>query len=307
MKNLLHLYYQIIQENTIDGGLAMRETRSGKVISSFGKALEWDLRNGFPAVTTKKLAFKSVIGELLWFLSGKTDLKTLRQYSNIDEGAWTIWTQDFERWAKSQEALEDFVDNEDLGEIYGAQWRNWDTDGIDQITNLIEGLKNAPTSRYHMVSAWNVAAIDAGDMALPPCHFAFQCFVGLDPYTDEPRYLDLMWHQRSVDSFLGLPFNIASYAALLQILGKLTGLQPRMLKCTLGDVHIYEQHIPQILEQLGRKPHMLPRMAMPTFSSLDELLTKTAQDFRLIDYGHHLELKGKLTVGDEDEGKSGTD
>lgn len=299
MQNYHYLLKKILAENTFeeDGqmNIELRETRSGNCASIFGHFMEWDLRKGFPAVTTKKLAFNAVMGELLWFLSGKTDLKSLREFTGLEEDAWTIWTQDCERWNKQMG-----MESDGLGRVYGLQWRNWyegHTDSyIDQIARLIDGIKNNPTSRYHLVSAWNAGEIADGEMmALPPCHYAFQCFV-----TDDGE-LDLMWHQRSVDTFLGLPFNIASYAALAHIIAKLTGTRVRFLKCSLGDTHIYEQHLDPIFEQLERQPYNLPRLVMPDFVDLNHLLMHTAKDFRLRDYAHHGVLKGKLTVGDEDE------
>ena len=202
MNNYQHLLKKILVENSFkdDEGnscIEMRETRSGNCASIFGHFMEWDLRKGFPAVTTKKLAFNAVMGELLWFLAGKTDLKSLREFTGLDEDAWTIWTQDCERWNKTMG-----MDSDGLGRVYGYQWRSW-YEGItdkqvDQVWNLIERIKGDPMSRYHLVSAWNAGEIDGGEMmALPPCHYAFQVFV------TENGELDLMWHQRSVDTFLG--------------------------------------------------------------------------------------------------------
>ena len=187
-----------------------RNDRTGTgTVSIFDSYAKFDLREGFPAVTTKRLAWKSVVGELLWFLSGSTNLHDLRVFTfGRDEGQWTIWTPNYE-----DQAISMGYDNGNLGPVYGKQWRKFG--GRDQILELIEGLKNNPHGRRHLVSAWNVAELDK--MALPPCHYGFQCYVSND------GYLDLKWAQRSVDCFLGLPFNIASYALLTHILAKLTG------------------------------------------------------------------------------------
>lgn len=295
MNNYQHLLKTIIVNNSYqeDGKqmIDMRETRSGNCASTFGHFMEWDLRRGYPAVTIKKLAFEPMIGELLWMLSGSTDLESLRKFTGLDDEAWTIWTQDCERWNKAK-GREGF---DDLGAIYGHQWRNWGANrshGIDQITNLITRIKEDPTSRYHMVSAWDVTDINTDSMALPPCHYAFQCYV------TEDGELDLMWHQRSVDTFLGLPFNIASYAALAHIIARLTNTRVRFLKCSLGDTHIYEQHLDQCVEIIQRKPFRSPRLVMPEFTTLTQLLELTAKDFKLRDYANHGVVKGKLTVGE---------
>lgn len=284
----------VLKHNVLeDGSLLMRPTRSGNVVSAFDFKFKHNMQEGFPAVTTKKLQFNAVIGELLWFLAGKTDLDSLRHYSNIEDGEWTIWTQDAERFGGEG--------NKELGKIYGSQWRNFGGDdfeqGVDQIKNLIHSLKYDPTSRYHIVSAWNPNVIH--EIALPSCHMFFQCYVDIDQHGY--KYLDLKWYQRSVDSFLGLPFNIASYGALLVFLAKLSGCMPRWLIGDLGDTHIYEQHLPQVQTLLAREPLALPAFKFPRFTSLEELLSYTANDFHLINYENHGILKGKLTVGAEGE------
>lgn len=316
MKQIQDLYKRIIAENVVklendSFGIKMRETRSGNTASSFGHVLAFDLREGFPAVTTKKLAWKAVVGELLWFLSGSTNLKKLREYTELDDDAWTIWSDDCKRWHKNNEDAPE--DENDLGEIYSYQWRDFGgsehvrnndgvielfgEQGIDQIQNLITSLREQPESRYHLVSAWNPVTNSLQKAALPPCHYAFQCYV-----TDEDengiRYLDLMWHQRSVDSFLGLPFNIASYGLLLTILARLTGCRPRFLKCTLGDTHIYEQHLEQCQEMIDREPLPLPTLKFRKIESLEDVLTMKASDFKLDNYVNHGVLKGKLSVGE---------
>ncbi|QKE55278.1 thymidylate synthase 2 [Escherichia phage ECOP18] len=261
-----------------------RNDRTGTgTVSIFDSYAKFDLREGFPAVTTKRLAWKSVVGELLWFLSGSTNLHDLRVSTfGRDEGQWTIWTPNYE-----DQAISMGYDRGNLGPVYGKQWRNFG--GRDQITELIEGLKNNPHGRRHLVSAWNVAELDK--MALPPCHYGFQCYVSND------GYLDLKWTQRSVDCFLGLPFNIASYALLTHILAKLTGLKPRYLIFSGGDTHIYSDHIEQVEEQLKRKPRPLPTLVMPEFVDLYDLLENNtaAWSFQLEGYDPHPALKAKMS------------
>ena len=261
-----------------------RNDRTGTgTVSIFDSYAKFDLREGFPAVTTKRLAWKSVVGELLWFLSGSTNLHDLRVFTfGRDEGQWTIWTPNYE-----DQAISMGYDRGNLGPVYGKQWRNFG--GRDQILELIEGLKNNPHGRRHLVSAWNVAELDK--MALPPCHYGFQCYVSND------GYLDLKWTQRSVDCFLGLPFNIASYALLTHILAKLTGLKPRYLIFSGGDTHIYNDHMEQVEEQVKRKPRALPTLVMPEFVDLYDLLENNtaAWSFQLEGYDPHPALKAKMS------------
>ncbi|EFQ1274349.1 thymidylate synthase [Shigella flexneri] len=261
-----------------------RNDRTGTgTVSTFDSYAKFDLREGFPAVTTKRLAWKSVVGELLWFLSGSTNLHDLCVFTfGRDEGQWTIWTPNYE-----DQAISMGYDKGNLGPVYGKQWRNFG--GRDQILELIEGLKNNPHGRRHLVSAWNVAELDK--MALPPCHYGFQCYVSND------GYLDLKWTQRSVDCFLGLPFNIASYALLTHILAKLTGLKPRYLIFSGGDTHIYNDHMEQVEEQVKRKPRPLPTLVMPEFVDLYDLLENNtaAWSFQLEGYDPHPALKAKMS------------
>ena len=256
-----------------------KHTRSGEVISIWRDDVEFDLRHGFPAVTTKKLMWKAVVGEALWFLSGSTDIRDLKRYSEIDDDSWCIWTDDAERAGG--------VENTDLGPVYGAQWR--DFGGVDQIAGIIESLKSDPHGRRHIVSAWNPGDMDK--MALPPCHHMFECYV------EQDEYLNLIWHQRSVDSFLGLPFNIASYALITHILAKLTGLKPGRLGGVLSNVHIYSQHTDPVDVVIGREPLDSPELVLPEFDSIDDLLNLTASDFVLSGYKSHGVVKGKLSVG----------
>ncbi len=289
MHQYQNLLKAIIVQNTQEDGVHFdRETRSGDTAAIFGANLSFDLRKGFPIVTTKRVPFKAVAGELLWFLNKGSSLSSLRYRSDIEEGAWTIWTQDCERWNKARGTEA----SDDLGDVYGVQWR--DCNGVDQIANLVERIKKDPMSRYHIVNAWNVEAIDNDEMALPPCHMMFQVFCSHD------GYMDLMWTQRSVDAFLGLPFNIASYGMLLTMLAQATGYRPRHLKASLGDVHIYADHFDQVLELLDREPMALPRLKLPKVldkTNFFQYLDTTAKDWELIDYVSHAAIKAPLLVG----------
>src|SRR6056300_613065 len=232
-----------------------REDRTGTgTLSVFGHQMRFDLSRGFPALTTKKLHLKSIIHELLWFLSGDTNIRYLK------ENGVSIWDD----WAD---------ENGDLGPVYGRQWRSWQTPSgqhIDQITQLIGQLKSNPDSRRHIVTAWNPSDVD--DMALPPCHCLFQFYVANGK-------LSCQLYQRSADIFLGVPFNIASYALLTQMLAQVTGLQPGEFIHTLGDAHLYLNHLEQADLQLTREPYPLPRMSLnPDVSDLFEF---TYVDFTL--------------------------
>lgn len=280
--------YKILLRDVVNGG-ERRETRSGVTISEFGKTLQFDLSKGFPAVTSKRLAWKAVVGELLWFLSGKTDLGSLRVYTfGEDKGQHTIWTDDYTRWSASNVS-----DDESLGKLYGHQWRKWGG-SVDQISNLIHNIKNNPTSRYHVVMAWDASVVDSGSAALPPCHMGFQC------YATAGGKLNLHWHQRSWDLFLGAPFNIASYALLLHLLAKWTGLEPGMLSVWAGDVHVYENHMNAVVTYLTRPEHPLPTLVLPDGTeSLESTLRLTALDFTnsLNDYVHEGTINAPLSVG----------
>lgn len=291
MKQYLSLMKSVLRDGEI------RDTRSGQVIGTFGNLIEFDLRERFPAITTKSLAFKAMMGELLWFLNGETTLAELKHRTGLSEDAWTIWTNDCERWHKTQERP---YDEDDLGRVYGSQWRMWrnyegDALPFDQIAHVVEQIKKDPRSRYHVVSAWNVADIRNDEMALPPCHMMFQLYVS------EHGYLDLIWYQRSCDVFLGLPFNIASYAALMVIIGQLTGLTPRYLKGMIGDTHVYSAHREACMTQLLREPHecrtVLVKKDLEPITDLEDLTTLTADDFQLVDYTHDEPIRAPLLVG----------
>lgn len=273
--------YKNVQADVLLSG-NKRNTRSGNVTSTFNLDFEHDLVNGFPALTTKKLAFKAVVGELLWFLSGSTHLDDLTHYSELPKDSKTIWTGDAERWGGKG--------NKDCGELYGRQWRNFNNQGVDQIKDLIDNIKNSPETRYQLVMSYNPVANKQKTTALPACHVMFQTYV-------EDGKLSLHWVQRSVDVFLGLGFNIASYGLLTHILAKLCGLGVGNLSATLLDTHIYENHIDLCKQQLTRECYDLPTLVLPEFNTLEELLTFTAKDFKLDNYKHHSSIKGELSVG----------
>ena len=237
--------------------------------SVFGYQMRFDLADGFPLLTTKKLHLKSIIYELLWFLKGDTNVKYLQ-----DNGV-RIWNE----WAD---------ENGDLGHVYGYQWRSWpDYDGgfIDQISNVVDTIRHNPDSRRIIVSAWNVADIDR--MKLPPCHCLFQFYVA-------DGRLSLQLYQRSADCFLGVPFNIASYALLLRMMAQVTGLKPGEFVHTLGDAHIYRNHFEQVALQLGREPRKLPRMTINP--DVKDIFSFSYDDFKLEDYAPHPHIAGKVSV-----------
>lgn len=261
--------YLDLLQHVLDHGV-LKEDRTGTGTHSvFGYQMRFDLQNGFPLLTTKKLHLKSIIHELLWFLKGDTNVKYLQ------ENGVRIWNE----WAD---------ENGDLGHIYGYQWRSWpDYDGghIDQIKEAIDTIQNNPDSRRIIVSAWNVA--DLPQMNLPPCHAFFQFYVANGK-------LSLQLYQRSADIFLGVPFNIASYALLLMMVAQVTGLEAGDFVHTLGDAHIYNNHIEQVREQLSREPRALPTMKLnPNVKSIFDF---KYEDFELTDYNPHPHIAGKVAV-----------
>lgn len=264
MKQYLDLIRRVLSEGT------PKSDRTGTgTYSIFGHQMRFDLGEGFPLLTTKKIHLKSVIHELLWFLKGDTNVKYLQ-----DNGV-RIWNE----WAGP---------DGDLGHIYGYQWRSWpDYDGghIDQIKNVIEDIKSDPGSRRLIVSAWNVA--DLGRMNLPPCHILFQFYVN-------DGKLSMQFYQRSADIFLGVPFNIASYALLLMMVAQVTRLQPYELVHTLGDAHIYKNHIEQVHLQLQREPKPLPQMHLNP--EVDDIFGFTYDDFTLTGYEPYPHIKGDVSV-----------
>ena len=264
MKQYLDLLDEVLREGTV------KEDRTGTgTVSVFGRQLRFDLDQGFPLLTTKQLHLKSIIYELLWFLSGDTNVRYLQEHGV------RIWNE----WAD---------DRGDLGHVYGYQWRSWpDYDGgsIDQIATIVDDIRRTPDSRRLIVSAWNVA--DLPRMNLPPCHLLFQFYVA-------DGRLSLQLYQRSADLFLGVPFNIASYALLLQMTAQVTGLRPGDFILTLGDAHIYRNHLDQVRLQLSRTPRPLPRMELnPARSSLFDF---RYDDFRLVGYDPHPHIAGSVSV-----------
>ena len=243
-------------------------------------AVEHEIRTGqaagFPVVTTKKLHLRSIILELLWFLRGDTNVAWLKEH-NV-----RIWDE----WADPETG--------DLGPVYGAQWRSWaspDGSTLDQISALIEGLKKNPYSRRHIVTAWNPSQID--EMALPPCHCLFQFHVARAKDSG-PDWLSCQLYQRSADLFLGVPFNIASYALLTKMVAQVTGLRAGMFVHTLGDAHIYLNHLPQVEEQLDRDHRPLPKMNLN--HDVQDIFEFTYDDFELADYDPHPHIKGEVAV-----------
>ncbi|MGC9343583.1 MAG: thymidylate synthase [Bacteroidales bacterium] len=264
MKQYLDLLSHVLENGT------KKEDRTGTgTISTFGYQMRFDLADGFPLLTTKKLHLKSIIHELLWFINGDTNVKYL------NENGVKIWNE----WAD---------ENGNLGNIYGYQWRSWPSaEGkhIDQLKNVIESLRKNPDSRRHIVSAWNVGDLDK--MALPPCHILFQFYVANGK-------LSCQLYQRSADIFLGVPFNIASYSLLLLMMARETGYEPGEFIHTLGDVHIYLNHIEQVKLQLTRDPRSLPQMILnPEVKSIFDY---QYDDFKLENYSPHPHIKGKISV-----------
>ncbi len=248
-----------------------REDRTGTgTLGVFGRQMRFDLADGFPLLTTKKLHTRSIIVELLWFLRGETNIAWLK------ENGCSIWDE----WAD---------ETGELGPVYGRQWRSWaapDGRQIDQIAQLVEALKVSPWSRRHVISAWNPADID--DMALPPCHCLFQFHVSTD------RRLSCQLYQRSADVFLGVPFNIASYALLTLMLAQVTGLRPGTFVHTLGDAHLYLNHLDQARLQLTRTPHALPQMRINP--DVRDIFAFQPADFTLEGYSAHPHIKAEVSV-----------
>ncbi|SHF55238.1 thymidylate synthase [Mariniphaga anaerophila] len=261
--------YLNLLETILENGVRKEDRTGTGTISVFGHQMRFPLSEGFPMVTTKKLHLKSIVHELLWFLAGDTNIKYLQ-----DNGV-RIWNE----WAD---------ENGDLGHIYGYQWRSWPTPNgkhIDQIINVVESIKNNPDSRRHLVSAWNVGELD--QMNLPPCHILFQFYVA-------DGKLSCQLYQRSADVFLGVPFNIASYALLTLMMAQVTGLEPGDFVHTLGDVHIYLNHIEQVKLQLTREPYSLPTMKINP--EVKNIFDFKYDDFELVGYQSHPSIKGKVAV-----------
>jgi thymidylate synthase len=354
--NTLDKKYQDLLQDILDNGVEKSDRTGTGTISVFGRQIRHNMKQGFPILTTKKVAWKGVTSELLWFLTGQTNISFLLKHNNHiwDGDAYKRYktTYDIES-RESTNGLEQLhmlsdltkeqfieriqTDKEfakkwgDLGPIYGKQWRKWDgvnylnresnnmsTPKIDQIDNLINELKTNPDSRRLMVSAWNVGELD--QMTLPPCHYGFQVYTrelsegerglllqpyGLDPLTKEgrdrlwkennlpTRAISLIWNQRSVDTFLGLPFNIASYGLLLHIIANEVNMVPDELIGNLGDVHLYSNHIEQVKEQISREPFDLPQLK--TDAKMDGICCNVPDDFVLEGYQSHPAIKAPLS------------
>lgn len=265
--------------------------------SVFGYQTRYDLREGFPLLTTKKMYLRPIAEELLWFIKGDTNIKYL-----VDRNVkiWNEWP--YEDFKKSEdfngETLEEFVEkikNDDdfakkhgnLGPVYGAQWRNFNNEGTDQLMKLIDSLKNNPFSRRHIISAWNPSQVD--EMALPPCHTLMQFYVSSDK-----KYLSCQLYQRSADTFLGVPFNIASYALLTCMLAQVCGYEPKEFIHTIGDAHIYKNHFDVVKTQIEREPLPLPRLVLN--KDIDNLFDFKIEDIKLEGYQSHGPLKGTVSV-----------
>lgn len=261
--------YLDLLSHVMEHGVEKKDRTGTGTISTFGYQMRFDLSQGFPLMTTKKLHLKSILHELLWFLSGSTNIKYLQ-----DKGV-RIWNE----WADAEG---------NLGPVYGYQWRSWPaSDGrhIDQITAVVNSLKNNPDSRRHIVSAWNVGEIEK--MALPPCHILFQFYVA------EGR-LSCQLYQRSADIFLGVPFNIASYSLLTMMMAQVTGYEPGEFIHTLGDAHIYLNHIDQVKLQMTREPRSLPVMTIN--KAVSDIFMFKYEDFTLAGYDPHPVIKGEISV-----------
>lgn len=284
-------YLDLLQFILENGDKKEDRTNTG-TISSFGHQLAFDLEDGFPAVTTKSLAWKGVVSELLWFLEGSDDERRLAEIrfgkdrsELIDLSKYsTIWTDNADNQGK-QLGYENTKYKKNLGPVYGVQWRNWG--GIDQIANLLENLHKNPDGRRHILSAWNVGDIEK--MALPPCHVMSQFYVNNGT-------ISCHMYQRSADMFLGVPFNIASYALLLCIFGKILNLKPKRFVHSFGDAHIYMNSVDQVKEQLSRTPMKPPKLSIPQIDSLKDISNYEIDDFKLLNYEHHPAIKAKMAI-----------
>jgi len=288
MKQYLELLDYILRHGEDRGD----RTGTG-VISSFGHQIRFNLEEGFPAVTTKSLAWKGVVSELLWFLEGSDDERRLAEIrfqkdrSELTDLSRfsTIWTDNADNQGVEL-GYENTSTTKKLGPVYGVQWRNWA--GVDQIKKLINDLQSNPNGRRHILSAWNVEKIDS--MALPPCHVISQFYVSTN------GRLSCQMYQRSADMFLGVPFNIASYALLQSILANILNLVPGEFVHTFGDAHIYHNSIDQVKEQLTREPKKLPKLIMPNLDSIDALNNYSVDDFVLEGYESHPALKAPMAI-----------
>ncbi len=273
------IQYLNLLETVLEKGVVKTDRTGTGTMSIFGPQLRFNLADGFPLLTTKKLHLKSIIYELLWFLAGDTNIKYLK------ENGVRIWNE----WAD---------ENGDLGPVYGAQWRNWNNDGIDQISDVIQQIKDNPDSRRLIVSAWNPSVmpksgntfsqnVAEGRAALPPCHAWFQFYVANNK-------LSVQMYQRSADIFLGVPFNVASYSLLLMMIAQVTGLEPGEFVHTFGDAHIYLNHMDQVNLQLSRQPKKLPKMIINPL--VKNIFDFKYEDFSVEDYDPYPTIKGKISI-----------
>ena len=343
--NTLDKQYQKLLQDILDNGVTKSDRTGTGTISVFGRQIRHKMSEGFPLLTTKKMAWKTMVTELLWFLRGDTNIKFL-----VDNGchiwdgdAYKNWCNHYKKktglapwpieiWLERIKTDDEFAKKwGELGPVYGKQWRSWDAHNkydidptpVDQIQNLINDLKTNPDSRRLMVSAWNVGELD--QMVLPPCHYGFQVYTreldynereqialqnpkvkelcdvngpmtpkGWDDYNIPKRAISLMWNQRSVDTFLGLPFNIASYGLLLILLAKEVNMVPEELIGNLGDVHLYSNHIEQAKEQITREPYKLPKMAV-LYTKDTKLEDLTVDHFMAVHYASHPSIKAPLS------------
>ncbi len=311
--NNLDKQYQDLLDDILHNGV-LKDDRTGTgTYSVFGRQIRHNMKDGFPLLTTKKMAWKTLITELLWFLKGDTHIKFLLDHNcHIWDGdAYKAYRKSVETHyekggdvADKKQFIEEVKRGQDkdwgeLGPVYGKQWRGWfnyddniDPVFVDQIQNLIDGIKENPDSRRHMVNAWNVG--DLNKMVLPPCHYGFQCYVR------DGKYLSLMWNQRSVDTFLGLPFNIASYGLLLMMIAKECDLIPDELIGNFGDVHLYKNHVEQAIEQIKREPYTLPDVAIKSNINFKAAIKRDLdkiiwEDFVLLGYQYHPTIKAPLS------------
>lgn len=294
------IQYHLVLKDILKNGEVKADRTGTGTKSKFNCNMSFNLNDGFPAITTKRLAWKAVVSELLWFLEGSIDERRLAeiQHGTRDTDKKTIWTAN----ADAQGKALGYTNNDivkDLGPVYGYQWRNfggttWDTKnqhkryGADQIEKLIHDLRHNPFSRRHILSAWDANQVDK--MALPPCHLMAQFNVSND------GRLSCLMFQRSADMFLGVPFNIASYALLTHMIAQITELEVGEFHHVIGDAHIYTNHFDQVEELLSRTHPPLPTLLMPKFNSLEELLQTKVDDFRLVGYNPHPTIKAPMSV-----------
>jgi thymidylate synthase len=267
--------YLDLLDRVLTTGVEKSDRTGTGTLSVFGHQMRFDLADGFPVLTTKKLHLRSIIGELLWFLRGDTNVRWLQ------ERGISIWDE----WADAEG---------NLGPVYGYQWRSWPTpsgEHIDQIERVVASIRTNPDSRRHIVSAWNVADVDA--MALPPCHALFQFYVAPGKRAGGPARLSCQLYQRSADVFLGVPFNIASYALLTMMVAQVCDLEPGEFVHTLGDAHLYLNHLEQARLQLTRSPRVLPEMRIAPRAALDEF---ELEDFELVGYDAYPTIKAPISV-----------